>query len=97
RWVRYLVSNEPAAIDSWLRFDRIDGRSCPGGKRRGHSHRVEVPEKGETRRAADIVTAVGGIVVHVAFPGMGLAPGILIRADVLHFGVIGRARIQRRV
>ena len=54
-------------------------------------------EKVKARRAGDIETAVGRIVVHVALPGMGLAPGVLMRSDVLRFGVIGRARIQRRV
>ena len=96
-WARHLVGNERTAIDSRNGLDRIDGRSSPGIDGRGHSHRGSNGRKAETRRAGDIETTVGRIVIHVALPRVSLAPGVLMRSDVLSFGVIRRARIQRRV
>ena len=40
---------------------------------------------------------VGDIVVHVALPGMRLAPRVLMRSDVLAFHKIDRSRVERRV
>ena len=96
-WIRHLVGNEGTAIDSRLGLDRIDGRSSPGIDGSGRSHGGSNGRKGETRRAADIELTIGGVVVHVAFPRVSLAPGVLMRSDVLRFGVIRRARIHRRV
>ena len=86
RWVRHLVGNERAAIDSRRGLDRVDGRSRPGIDGRSHAHRGANRRKGEARRAADIETAVGDVVIHVALPRVGLAPGVLMRGDVLRFG-----------
>src|SRR6266446_4776442 len=94
RGVCHLVANESNAIGSRNGFDSIDGRSRPGINGRGHSYGGSDRREGETRRAADTESAVGGIVVHVALPGVGLAPGILMGRDVLSFGVIGRTWIQ---
>ena len=38
---------------------------------------------------------VGGVIVHVALPGMRLAPAVFMRGDILRFGKIGRAGIER--
>src|SRR5204863_6859151 len=67
------------AIGSRLGFDRIDRRSRPGCNRRAHSDGISRYRKSETRRAADVVPTIGGIVIHVALPWMALAPGIFIR------------------
>ena len=92
----HLVGNECTAIDSRLGLDRVDGRSRPGGEGSGRSHRGSHSCKGETRRAADAKLAVGRIIIHVALPCVTLAPGVLMRSDVLRFGEIGRPGILRR-
>ena len=45
--------------------------------------------------ATDIKLTVGGVVVHVALPGMTLAPDVFVWSEVLTFGEIGRARVLR--
>ena len=94
-WPRHFVGNERTAIDSWLGLDRVSCRSSPGIGGSGHSHCGPNARKGETRRPGDIETTIGGIVIHVALPGVRLAPGVLLRSVVLNFGVIGRARVHR--
>jgi hypothetical protein len=94
RWIRHLVSNEGAAIHSRLRFDRVDGRSRPGINGRDCSHSRRRGRKSETCRAAHSELAVRDVVIHVAFPGMTLAPGVLMRSDVLRFAKIRRAGIH---
>src|SRR6202043_2578746 len=78
-------------------LDPVDGCSSPGIDGRAHSHRGPSAYKGETRRAADSVLTVGRVVIHVALSRVSLAPDVLMRSYVLRFGVIRRARIQRRV
>src|SRR5438309_5331160 len=78
RGVRYLVANERTAIDSSGRLDRIDRRSRPGIDGSGRSHRGSNSRKAETRRAADTELAVGCVVIHVALPGVSLAPRVLM-------------------
>ncbi len=57
----------------------------------GRADRIEE----ETRRAADAELPMGDIVVHIAFAGMTLAPGVFVRSDILAFGEIGRAHVLR--
>src|SRR6266446_2142083 len=47
------------------------------------------------RGSADSELAIGDVVVHVALPGISLAPGVFMWSDILTFGEIGRARILR--
>src|SRR5258707_12824033 len=47
--------------------------------------------------AADVKPTVGGVVVHVALPGMTLAPGVFMWSQILAFRKISRARVLRRV
>ena len=94
--IRHLIDHVCAAIDARLGLDRRTGRANPRTGCGAHADSDANGGKGETRRAGDIVPAVGGIVVHVALPGIGLAPGVLLQKIVLHFGVIGRAYIHRR-
>ena len=94
RWIGHFVSHKPKAIIARIRFDlvychacpRHDGRSPPDcrGKRR----------KCETRCAADVELAIRNVVVHVALPGMRLAPCVLVGSDILGFGEVRRALIQ---
>jgi hypothetical protein len=94
RRIRHLISNEGAAIHPRLRFDWFDGRSRPGIDGRNRSHCRRRGRKSETCRAAHSELAVRDIVIHVAFPGMTLAPGVLMRSDVLRFAKIRRAGIH---
>jgi hypothetical protein len=96
--VRHLVGDERAAIGARDRLDHVDGRSSPDIDGRGHAHREANGRKGERPRgAADVEPTVGCIVVHVALARVGLAPGVLVRSNVLRFRVVGRAQIQCRV
>ena len=97
RGIRYLVGNDRTAIMSRVRLDRIDRRSRPSCDGSSRSHRGPNRRKVETGRTADTELAVGRIVVHIALPRVSLAPGVLMRGDVLRLGEIGRARIQRRI
>jgi hypothetical protein len=96
-WISYLVGNEPAAIDSGFGFDRINSRTGPGIDGGCRPNGGSNGREGETRRAGHIETTVGRIVVHVALPSVGLAPGVLMRSDVLRFRVIRCPWIQCRV
>ena len=51
----------------------------------------------QTVRGRGSELTVGDIVIHIALPRVSLAPGVLMRGDVLRLGEIGRARIQRRI
>ena len=51
-------------------------------------------EKCEVRCPAHHELAIGDVVIHVAFAGMRLAPGVFMRSDILGFGEVGRALIK---
>lgn len=93
----HFVANKPLAIDSRCGLKPANCRSRPGVDGWGRSHGVAHGLEGETRRAGDCEAAIGRIVVHVALPGVGLAPGVLMRSNVLRFRPIRRAGIQRCV
>ena len=94
---RHLPDDEGTAIDSRLGLDRATGRSRPGTCGGGHSYRwlTRNALKGKIGRASDIVTTIGGIVIHVALPRVSLTPGVLVPAVILDFEVIRRASVQR--
>jgi|SRR6266496_5366868 len=93
-----LVTHEPDAV-VWrigLNLVHCGARPCQNGSLHAHGGAgrrkcVVVPA------AADVKPTVGGIIVHVALPGMRLAPGVLVWSDVLSFAKIGRARVLRRI
>ena len=93
--VGHLVANHSDSIEAGSRLEGIDARSRPGIDRRqgwhGGADRIEE----EKRRAGDAELAIGDIVVHIAFAGMTLAPGVFVRNDILAFGEIGRAHVLR--
>ena len=97
RWIRHFIGNKGTAIDSRRRFDRVDGRSGPGVDGRGPLHDGSRHYKREIRGAVDQNATVRRVVIHIALAGMGLAPGVLIRRNVLDLGIISRTRIRRRV
>jgi hypothetical protein len=98
---RHPVTDEENAIASrwpWSGLDWVaHRRTCPcldGGL---HSHCGPVFIEIEVGRPAYSVFTVGSVVILVAFSRMRLAPGILMRSDILCFGKIRRARIERGV
>jgi hypothetical protein len=95
--VGHFVGNEGTSVGARDGLDWVDRCSSPGIDGRGHPYGRSNGRKAETRRARDGEPAVRRIVVHVALPGMGLAPSVLMRSDVLRFGVVRRAWIQRGV
>src|ERR1051325_179746 len=94
---RHFINHKRSSIDSRLRLNRATGRSRPGTGGRGHADCRSNGRKAETRRARDIVTPIGGVVIHVALPRVRLAPGVLMRGVILNFEVVARARIRRCV
>ncbi len=96
-WVGHFIANKCNAIVSRIGLNLIDRCSGPGKDGWGRSHRGSNRRKCEIRGSADTELTIGDVVVHVALPGIGLAPGIFMRSDILTFGKIGRARILRRV
>jgi hypothetical protein len=100
RRIGHFVTHKPDAIITWSGLDLIYRRAStsPGLDCRLHPHRGAGDRKCVAVTAASYrVLAVRSVVIHVAFAGMLLAPGILVRSDVLGFGEISRARILCRV
>lgn len=88
------VTHEPDTIGSWGRLDLIHRRAGPSHDCGLHAHRRGGRRKRKVGSSAHGKLTVGGIVVHVTFPGMSEAPLIFVRGHVLCFGKIGRARIE---
>ena len=93
-WVGHFVSHKPKAIVARIRFDLIQCRACPCHEGRSRPDRGAHSGKCETRRAADAELAIRNVVVHIALPGMGLAPCVFVGSDILGFGEVRRALIQ---
>lgn len=99
--IGHFVTHEPNPVVSRIRLDLVHGcapERLPGVNGSLHAHGgagrrkcVVVPA------AADIKPAVGGVIVHVALPGMTLAPGVFMWSQILAFSKISRARVLRRV
>ena len=87
-WAGHLVGNERSSIRSRLGLNGINGRSGPGTDGWSRSHRGSNGRKGEARRAGNIETTIGGVVVHVALAWVGLAPDVLRWSDELRFGAL---------
>ena len=92
--IGHFVSYEPEAIIARIRFDLVQCRACPCHEGRSPPDRGANSGKCETRCAADVELAIRNVVVHVAFPGMRLAPCVLVGSDILRFGEVRRAWIQ---
>src|ERR1044071_5381762 len=91
--VCYLVGDKANAIVSRIGLELNSRGSGPGRDRRLHPGCGPDGPKGETGAAGNSELTEGDIVVHVALPGMRLAPGVFMRGNVLSFGEVGRAGI----
>ena len=97
RWVCDLVADEYNPIVSRIGLDLVYRRACPSHDGRLPAHRRANGRKREVGNAAHVIPAVGSVVKHVAFPRMRLAPSVFVRSEVLPFGKIARAGIERCV
>jgi len=94
--VGHFVAHEPDTVVSRIGLDLAYdcASTCPGIDTRLHLLRRSSNVESEIGwAAADAELTIGDIVIHVAFPRMGLAPGVFSRRDVLGFGEISRSRI----
>ena len=72
------------------------GRSRPARpKLQVRSHGRSYGAKREIGDASHAILTVGSVVALVAFPGMRPAPGVFVRGDILRFGKIGGALVER--
>ena len=92
--IGHFVSHKPEAIIARIRFDLVYCHACPRHDGRSPPDRGGQRRKCETRCAADAELAIRNVVVHVALPGMVLAPCVLVGSDILGFGEVRRALIQ---
>ena len=99
--IGHFVSHKPEAIIARIRLDLVHccaSERLPSVNGGFHAH------GGAGRRkcivipaATDIKPAIRGVIVHVALPGMTLAPNVFMWSQILTFGKISRARVLRRV
>ena len=94
RGVGHFVADEPNTIVARIRLDPVNRCARPSPDSRLHSRGRTVRAKREVRRAADKVLTVGGVVKHVAFSGMRLAPRVLVRGGILRLDKIGCALVH---
>jgi len=95
RGIAHLVAHEPDAIVSRIRLELIYRCTCPSFNGRLHSHGLANRGKCEEARCAvNKELMVGSVVIHVALPGMSLAPGVFMRSNISGFGEIDRALIH---
>jgi hypothetical protein len=96
--ISHFVTHKPNPVVAWVGFDLADCCASPGHDgwlhpdRRANACKIEIGWA-----SANIKPTIGGIVEHVALPGMRLAPRVLVRSNILRFGEVGRAGILRRV
>ena len=93
-WSCDLVAHEPNAIISRIRFNLVHGRVRPRNDGWLHPHCRSIFIEIEAGRTAYSVFTVGSVVILIAFSRMRLAPGILMRGDILRFGKIGGTWIK---
>jgi hypothetical protein len=92
--IGYFVSHEPEAIIARVRLDLVYCLACPRHDGRSPPDRGANRRKCEVRCAADVELAIRNVVVHIALPGMRLAPCVLVGSDILGFGEVRRALIE---
>ena len=93
-WIGHFVSYEPEAVIARIRFELVQCRACPCHEGRSPPDRGTKRRKCEARCAGDVELAIRNVVVHIAFPGIRLAPRVLVGSDILRFGEVRRALIQ---
>ena len=93
----HFVAHKRDAIVSRIRLHLIYRRPCPSHDGRLRSLGLANRGKCEARCAANKELTVGSVVIHVALPGMGLAPRVFKRIQVCRFREISCTRIERCV
>ena len=74
-WIRHFVSRKPNPVVARIRLSLVHSRACPRHDGRLHAYRGAQRGKGEIARAAgNRESTIGDVVIHVALPGMRLAP-----------------------
>src|SRR5262249_47649060 len=96
-WPRHLRADKENPVASRDRLHLIYRRPWPSHDGRLHSPGHANRRKGEVRCTANKELTVRSIVIHIALPGMGLTPRVLLRRQVCRFREIGCALIKRRV
>jgi len=97
RGIAHFVAHKPDPIVSRIRLSLIYRRPCPSRDGRVRSHGLPERGKCKVRCAVNRKLTMGSVVIHVALPGMGLTPSVLLRRVVLRFREIGCAFIERCV
>ena len=94
--IGHFVAHEPDTIITGVGLDLVHGRACicPGHDSRLHPNRWGKRRKREACCTAHAELAVGHVVVHVAFAGMRLAPGVFMGGNILAFREVGGAYIK---
>src|SRR5207249_11081213 len=84
-WVSHFVAHKPNPVVAEAGFDLADCRASPG-----HDGRLHPDRRANTRKCeivwapVNIKLTIGGIVVHLAFPVIRLAPRLSVRSTKLH-------------
>jgi len=94
RWIGHFVSDEPDAIVARIGLYLVHCHARPSHEGRSPPNRGVNRRKCEARCADDAELAIRNVVVHVALPGMILAPCVLVWSYILGFGKVRRALIQ---
>jgi hypothetical protein len=98
RRVGHLVTHEPDTIIARVRLLPVYRSASPSHDRALHAHgRTGTRKRVAVPAAADVKPAVGGVIVHVALPGMTLAPNVFMWSQILAFGKVSRAGVLRGV
>src|SRR3954466_6803207 len=99
--ISYFVTHEPNPIVSGIRLDPV--HCCAPERLPGINGSLHARGAAGRRKcvavpaAADGKLTIGGVIVHVALPGMTLAPGEFMWSHILAFSKISRASVLRRV
>ena len=94
RRVGHFGADKRDAIVSRIRLHLVYRRPCPSHDGRLRSHGLIKRGKCEARCTANKELTVRSVVIHVALPGMGLTPSVLLRRVVLRFREIGCPLIE---
>lgn len=95
-WICNLVPDESDAVISRVRLDLAQRcasrRPCHYGG--APPNRVTKSRKSEVRCPVHRELAIGDVVIHVALPGMIVAPVVFMRGNILRFGEVRCALVK---
>jgi hypothetical protein len=92
--VGHFIAYEPDPIVARIGLNVVHCRACPSVDGRLHPDGRGDCGECEGGCPADRELTIGDVVVHVALPGMALAPGVFMWANVCRFAKIGRPLIK---